>query len=280
MPSKLLKGVKSLSILVLFLIGLFLIWLSVWQIDFDRSLESFTQSFGSSNVTKRDPSAPVIGELGGLKVSIPGEFARFVEYEGDPHFMEKRKGPSPEKTINSKIRSFGFEIRFPDGASRKIGTRGQEIVSLTPPVGWLGVGVNAAKDSYDYSRNLYKGLKDINLDGGLHALVYQKLPDKSFGLHVHEPAPMNMQKPGVPNYKNTQLDKNIFYAEDENGELNTYIECSNAKHDSAMCSQRIFLKDSIRLFIKVRYRKGLLKHWKEIKQFVSDTVLGFKYEGS
>lgn len=280
MPSKLLKGVKSLSILVLFLIGLFLIWLYVRKIDFDRSLESFPQSFDSSNVTKRDPSAPVIGELGGVKVSIPREFARFVEYEDDPHFMEKRKGPSPERTINSKIRSFGFEIRFPDGASRKIGTRGQEIVSLTPPVGWLGVGVNAAKDSYDYSENLYQRLKDTNLGGGKHTLVYQKQSNKSFGLHVHEPAPMSMQKSGIPNYQHTQLDKNIFYAEDEYGELSTYIECSNAKHDSAMCSQRIFLKDSIRVFIKVRYRKGLLMHWKEIKQLVSDTVLGFKYEGS
>ncbi|MBA1330052.1 hypothetical protein QQ73_02300, partial [Candidatus Endoriftia persephone str. Guaymas] len=43
--------------------------------------------------------------LGGMLVAIPWYFAEYVEYDGDPGFGEKRKGPRPVRTPESKVRS-------------------------------------------------------------------------------------------------------------------------------------------------------------------------------
>nr|CUV42086.1 conserved exported protein of unknown function [Ralstonia solanacearum] len=56
---------------------------------------------------------PAVGHLGGIPVSIPRPYAHFLEYDGDPGFTEPRKGPRPERTFESGIRSFGFEVHYP-----------------------------------------------------------------------------------------------------------------------------------------------------------------------
>lgn len=58
----------------------------------------------------------VAADLGGMPVTIPRHFANYVEYNGDPGWGEKRKGPRPERTQASKLSSFGFYARFPDMA--------------------------------------------------------------------------------------------------------------------------------------------------------------------
>jgi hypothetical protein len=58
----------------------------------------------------------VVGDLGGVSVTIPSHFANFVAYEGDPGWGEKRKGPQPERSHQSKLISFGYYTRFPDMA--------------------------------------------------------------------------------------------------------------------------------------------------------------------
>ena len=54
------------------------------------------------------------------KVRIPRHYAEYVEYDGDPGFGEKRKGPVPERTFESKLSSFGMDVRFPDMRGKKI----------------------------------------------------------------------------------------------------------------------------------------------------------------
>lgn len=57
----------------------------------------------------------VIGDLGGMKVRIPRHYAEYVEYDGDPRFGEKRSVTTPsQRSLNSKLRSFGMNVRFPD----------------------------------------------------------------------------------------------------------------------------------------------------------------------
>ncbi len=77
----------------------------------------------------------VRGSLGGIPVAIPPHFAEYVEYDGDPGWGEERKGLRPVRTQESKIRNFGFTVRYPDMEGRdsperwadyrnsKIGTR-------------------------------------------------------------------------------------------------------------------------------------------------------------
>jgi len=59
------------------------------------------RQLADSWVFKENKVGPVIGDLGGIPVSIPQPIARFVEYEGDPHFLEPRKGSTPIRTFQS-----------------------------------------------------------------------------------------------------------------------------------------------------------------------------------
>ncbi|OYU41539.1 MAG: hypothetical protein CFE44_29200, partial [Burkholderiales bacterium PBB4] len=59
----------------------------------------------------------VIGDLGGMKVTIPSYVAELVEYDGDPGWSAKRDGPRPTRSHSSKLNSFGYEVRYPDMAT-------------------------------------------------------------------------------------------------------------------------------------------------------------------
>jgi hypothetical protein len=59
-------------------------------------------------------SKDVVGNLGGLPVRLPRYAVQYVEYDGDPGWSGKRQGPVPERTMESKLTSFGFDVRYPD----------------------------------------------------------------------------------------------------------------------------------------------------------------------
>ena len=51
--------------------------------------------FASFYPVKQDRTGPVVGELGGHAVSIPRPYADFLEYDGDPHWLERKNGNPP-----------------------------------------------------------------------------------------------------------------------------------------------------------------------------------------
>ncbi|BFM04028.1 hypothetical protein Psyaliredsea_26750 [Psychrobacter alimentarius] len=59
-------------------------------------------------------SANYIGDLGGVPVDLPKNFVHLVEYDGDPAWGKKREGPQPTRSYDSKINSFGFDVRYTD----------------------------------------------------------------------------------------------------------------------------------------------------------------------
>lgn len=59
----------------------------------------------------------VVGDLGGMPVTIARHIPHLVEYDGDPGWGEKRKGPPPERTHASRLNSFGVHVRYPDMAT-------------------------------------------------------------------------------------------------------------------------------------------------------------------
>jgi hypothetical protein len=60
------------------------------------------------------PNRPTVGVLGGIPISISPGIACFVEYQDDPHFLISRQGPPSTRSLQSKFRSFGFKVCYPD----------------------------------------------------------------------------------------------------------------------------------------------------------------------
>jgi hypothetical protein len=221
----------------------------------------------------------VIGDLGGVPVSIPKPYAHFVEYDGDPHFMEPRKGPPPKRTFQSRLRSFGFEIRYPDMAPLTDETEKQQKQENIYTTTWMRVGINTGSiyggDTTLASHLHYK----LTLKQGFPPYRYEKLPDTAFGLIAYAPVGFDESKrtrPGGAGYN----DRNIYFHRDQDGNVDTYIECSNVSHAAGECRLEFNLQPAMRAIVSVSFRKGLLPHWKEIQSSVAQVILGFRINSS
>lgn len=241
----------------------------------------------NSWISKENQTGPVIGDLGGIPVMIPHEFAHFVEYEGDPHFMEQRKGPAPKRTVQSKLRSFGYEVRFPDMLGVTKETWSEKNKAKPADTNWMRVGIDYFGSNPTPTLGLQIKLDEIPTKkwNAVHIPSdpainwrdkhgYTLSPNLIYGLKVYE----------VYGYDDTKRDKipgndisdeNIYFQVDLQGKVDTYIRCSNIRQDFAPCQQYFYLSNAKYTEISVSYRIGFLPQWQEIQAAVTQQILGF-----
>jgi hypothetical protein len=225
---------------------------------------------------------PVVGDLGGVPVTIPRSYARFVEYDADPHFTERKGWSSPERTHQSKLRSFGFEVRYPDMASAEVKTPEDKDIHTTM---WMRVGISTGENyGVDESLDNHKNYR-INSDLPCFSkcFTYVPLPEKTHGLIGYTPtgSGVDVEKRSINFGRGTDMrDKNIYIFEDDLGRVTTFIECSNRAHAAATCKQFFNLNPAMKAHVRVRYRKGLLRHWQQIQQSVTELIYGFEAKPS
>lgn len=214
---------------------------------------------------------PAIGHLGGIPVSIPRPYAHFLEYDGDPGFTEPRKGPRPERTSGSGIRSFGFEVHYPDmevATTANLDKQKHESIYTSM---WLNVSITS---NSDYFGKYYPEGQVAGMDNNKYK--YKKSSDDEYGLETYIPIDVDKAARKKGNGAADMFDYNIYYHQDKTGHVDTYIRCINVSHDAAPCTHMFNLYPEIEASITVGYRRGLLKDWREIQSSVSQTILSFK----
>ena len=218
-------------------------------------------------------SRDVVGDLGGVPVNIPRHFANYVEYEGDPGWGEKRKGPKPKRTHQSKLTSFGYYTRFPDMAGESsfelVKDKSSYSIHTTP---WVNVGVTTGNI---YPGNGFLDRRSATMkDSILNYKQYEKLPETEHGLTVYAAAGFDPEtnKP----YREHTYAKDIFLHRDYTNHVDTYISCSNRLTGSQPCEHTFSLEPHMQAKVYVQYRRTLLPHWREIQQALTQQILGFK----
>jgi hypothetical protein len=273
--------------IVIIVLGLILLLVVGGAIVFYSAMKPYRQ-LTDSWVNKENRDGPVIGDLGGIPVSIPQPIARFVEYEKDPHFLEPRKEPTPTRTYQSKLRSFGFEVRFPDMAFlNNEAAREDKRKSTIYNTMWLDVGLSSA-DPYYNELSLKHRVDAIpapgkiwtsNLGGQPHTWKeqhgYIRSPKPLYGLVVNEVQGYDEAERYKLPGKNGMGDNNIYYHINQQGNIDAYIRCQNINHDAAPCDHYFILPTVKNTMIEVNYRIGLLPQWHEIQESVGKTILGF-----
>jgi hypothetical protein len=269
--------VLTLSAAILLLV----IWVGVVIYVKNTHSRQLTDSW----VFRENKINPVIGDLGSILVSIPPHVARFVEYEGDPHFLEPRKGGTPTRSSQSKLRSFGFEVRFPDRLLLTPETEQEKSKSNMYNTMWLSVGVSV--EPYNNALGLQRQVDAIPAEkwDAIHTKDdppalwkdkhgYKRSPEPLYGLIVDEvygySEASRHKFPGVD-----MGDKNIYHHVDAQGHIDTLIECHNVKHDAALCEHSFILPTAKNTMVSVDYRIGLLPQWGEIQKTVSQVILNF-----
>lgn len=215
---------------------------------------------------KEKHDGPVIGNLGGMPVQVPTEFAHFVEYDGDPAFLEQRKGPAPERTPQSRIRSLGFDLLYP------------ELLGLTPQTQsmghhdniYLSMWVHVSLDSgerYDGDHALR------NLEPPIHDPARWKFPLKEAPDKIHGLTAYASQGGDPKDFRHVT----VYTHHNGEGQLDAYIECHDAPHPAAPCNLHASMSPEVHADIGIHFRRGLLAQWADILTNAKAKILTFKH---
>lgn len=221
----------------------------------------------------------VVGDLGGMKVTIPRHIPELVEYNGDPGWGEKRKGLRPERTHDSKIMSFGFDVRYPDMAT------------LSSPEMWADKKAQKTFETKWMRVSVATG-QIYPRDGAMDSLArstidvpaasrfpwtnrYTQLPRKEFGLTVYTLQDINPQTGHPAREDRDAVD--VFIARKAKDQVTTFIECRVHFRYSVACTQDFSMEyDGVKALISVSYQPELRAHWRDIQAKVTQMILSFK----
>jgi len=217
---------------------------------------------------REPPPARAIGDLGGAPVHIPPEFAHHLEYNDDPGLFEERKGPVPERTFQSPIRSFGFNILFPEMVGVTPATAPLKRATSMETSMWLFVGVSAHR-SYLGERFL-QSMGDALDDPKEQRIPIRRTPGEVFGLVAY--APVKAKGDPQENFRwHTR-----FVHRDAQDRVDTYIECYEEAFIYTPCTLHMDLRPAMRATVTVSFRKDMLPDWHAIQQSVKKVLLSFR----
>ncbi len=218
-------------------------------------------------------SRDVVGDLGGMPVKIPRHFAEFMTYNDDPAFGEKRKGPIPPRTQASKIRSFGYYVRFPDMAGqsspelRADKRRQSQYENM-----WISVGVTTGKN---YPGDGFLERRASYFLSPENSRPYEKLPHKEHDLEVYALKGID-PKTQLPRRQHDSAE-DVFVHRDANGKVDAYISCGHRPNMvAALCSHSLSLEPGVQAKLSLMYRRGLLPDWAAIQSAATQHVLNFR----
>lgn len=223
----------------------------------------------------------VIGDLGGLKVRIPRHYAEYVVYDGDPRFGEKRKGPVPERTFNSRLRNFGMKVRFPE----MIGLENMSLREdyrknfLNPDGTWLSLTINSGGNYPGLGANARNGrAKKLWTSSDYWAYNFERLEEDVYGLEMYVVKGLDPHTGQLA--RESSNTKDIYIERDASGHVHTYIECGRPSAPTGIspCSLEFGLEPEAEVAMDVHFHPKLLPQWKEIKQSVKELLLSFEVQ--
>ncbi|GAB3554083.1 hypothetical protein GCM10027343_41730 [Noviherbaspirillum agri] len=267
------KRLAAVIVIAAIALGVVMAWGEAYSF---YSKAKAAQSLNDSSVFRENKNDYVIGELGGVPVRIPRAYAHLVEYDGAPHWLEPRKGRTPQRNFQSKLASFGFDLGFPEVEVRTIeNSRQNRDVGKYGQI-WMSVGVSSnstyGSDGDNALDNYTKG--NIFAESG-PGYRYQQMSEQLYDLVGYEPIGADELK-RINGHSPDYNDKNIYIHRGEHGKVDTYIECSNKAHVLAPCTLKFNMLPEMRVRVSILFSKGYLSEWKEIVSSTRNIILSFR----
>lgn len=222
-----------------------------------------------------------IGNLGGVPVDLPKNLVHFVAYNGDPTFGNKREHPKSTRSYDSKINSFGFDVRYIDNTILDESDKGlksayrrdnKRNLGDNP---WVSVSVSSGDNYHGAGAPHRIGYGTISASDVHPVYTYAKLDNNQFALEVYAPPGID-PKTGRP-YREDSSARDVFIQRDKTGQIITYIECINRKDvPSPPCSHKFDIEPQMGLYVSAQYSRHNLADWQQIEQVVRQQVLNFR----
>ncbi len=219
-----------------------------------------------------------IGDLGGVPVDLTKNLVHLVEYNGDPAWGKKREGPKPTRSYDSKINSFGFDVRYTDNTildkSDKSLKRAYDEEKNLGNSPWVSVNVTSG-DRYHGAGGIHRmGDGTISASDVNPVYRYEQLDNNQYGLEVYAQPGID-PKTNKP-WREDSDAEDVFIQRDKMGQIITYIKCSNRDVPSPPCQHLFDLEPQMALDLSVQYSRHKLADWQQIEQVVRQQVLNFR----
>ena len=225
----------------------------------------------------------VIGDLGGMKVRIPRACPEYVEYDGDPGFGEKRKGPVPERTFESKLSSFGIDARLPDLRCKENPELREDLrrTFLTQDNPWIHISISAGERYPKLGARATDAEARYVTDTITHPTKYwqanyERLPESAYELEAYVVTGINPRTRNPA--RNTEND--WFIHRDASGKADTVFKCGKIENPKPkrdpLCTMRFSMEPDAKVFVEVTFRKTHLPKWQDIRQSVDNLLTSYK----
>lgn len=226
--------------------------------------------------------SPTIGNMNGVKLSIPYGYRQFpMEYEDESVWEPKKEHPF--RTFDSRINNFSIHVQWPTLEPRSPKNEASFLHSsnILGAHGWLVVGINA-KDL----RNPSSSLPDLGLSGRLRnrlthpersrtpAGVRHELKglDPITGLQIAVPV-------GAGSEKRQMWNDALYWNGDRDQTISTYIECPHgafSSPDVVGSCHHSFVIQELKSEVAITYKANLLPQWREIQAKTQQLIMSFK----
>ena len=223
----------------------------------------------------------IIGTLGGVPVNLPSSVVRFVEYMDSPGWdMDKiRSYNPPTRNYQSVLKSFDFAFRNSDGAlydeNKRDLVKQYHTERLAGGDDWVRVIISAAPEEestgdpldYLYKRSFRKWATAVEKP-------YSFTGEYRYGLEYYVVPGINpeTQKP----WREDDGVDDLFIYKGEDGNIVTYIKCSNHNVPSPPCTHYFEMTSPTKLgIVDLSYHRQHLESWKEIQEKAKAFILSF-----
>ena len=223
----------------------------------------------------------VIGDLGGMKVRIPRACAEYVEYDGDPGFGEKRKGPVPERTFESKLSSFGIDARLPDMRCKENPELRENYrqAFLAQDNPWINIGISAGERYPMLCAGAIDAEARMVTDTLEHPTKYwmfnyERLSNPVQGLEAYIVTGINPNTHGLAR----DTEKDWFVHRGESGKADVVISCGKVSvpNGVATCKMNFDLDPNAKVKVTASFVEPRLSQWNEIRQLVTHRLISYE----
>ena len=216
-----------------------------------------------------------VGDLGGMKVTIPAHIPGGITYNGAKGGYYLHNDAPPNPTHDTKISRLSFALRYPAMAA---------LPSIEMLDGMELEGINAsnhlmvnvvAADEYPGADFLDQLSAPVVREWGEYwSTHYEKLGQPEHGLAVYAIQGADPTGRRYRTYLNTE---DVYIARDQAGRVDTHITCSTHRTDKYACAQYWSLEQhGVHARVSANYAPDLLAQWRDIQAKATVFILRFK----
>jgi hypothetical protein len=215
---------------------------------------------------KYDPSAPIVGHLGGVPVRIPPQYVFLLSYDDTGRKSREKNVDGEPRSFKSPISGFNFTLPLFAISGRSAPDTSQALQSRTFTV---AVNSNANFGNADQLLRLAESA------GKRLDRKFERVPELAYGLERYT-ASGAVKNRSVIDSMSVLHQLDVYLHRSAEGDVDVYIECLSGEAAYSTCWMRFLLLPEIKAAVSIRFPEPMLPQWRVLDNYAKNLILGFR----